>query len=160
MSIDKDYKNNFINKLIKLNINKKIAENIENAINNFCNNYTQTNNIPYLIQSIYETKMTEILSYLELKNSYLLNAINTNNIIIDDIPNLNPDQLNPEQFEDIKKQQNLKEAKSNSKKGTTAFPCPKCKKSNSKLTEKQMRSGDEPPTTFITCLECHHTHRL
>ena len=72
MSIDKDYKNNFINKLIKLNINKKIAENIENAINNFCNNYTQTNNIPYLIQSIYETKITEILSYLEIKNSYLL----------------------------------------------------------------------------------------
>ena len=60
----------------------------------------------------------------------------------------------------IKKKQQIKEAKSNSKKGTAAFPCPKCKKSNSKITERQMRSGDEPPTIFVTCLECNHTHKL
>ena len=160
MSIDEDIKNKFINKLIKLTIEKETAKKIEDAINNFCNDYTKNNDIPYLLQSIYETKITEILSYLEIKNSYLLNAIKKNQIDIKEIPNLNPDQLNPEQFADIKKKQQIKEAKSNSKKGSSAFPCPKCKKSNSKLTERQMRSGDEPPTIFVTCLECHHTHKL
>jgi len=160
MNIDSDIKNNFISKLIKLTIDKKTSESIEEAILKFCNEYTINNDTPYLLQSIYETKISEILACLEIKNSYLLNAIKKKEININEIPTLNPDQLNPEQFADIKKKQQIKEAKSNSKKGTAAFPCPKCKKSNSKITERQMRSGDEPPTIFVTCLECNHTHRL
>jgi len=160
MDIDKDSKNNFISKLIKLGLDKKTAEHIESAIDSFSHDYTKNNDTPYLLQSIYDTKISEILSYLEIKNSYLLSIIKTKNINIDEIPTLNPDQLNPEQFADIKKKQQIKEAKSNSKKGTNAFPCPKCKKSNSKITERQMRSGDEPPTIFVTCLECTHTYRL
>jgi DNA-directed RNA polymerase subunit M/transcription elongation factor TFIIS len=159
MSIEKEIKNNFISKLTKLT-DKETAESIDKAIYNFCNEYTKNNDTPYLLDSVYETKITEILSYLEIKNSYLLNAIKNKEIKIEDIPNMNPDQLNPEQFADIKKKQQIKEAKSNSKKGTAAFPCPKCKKSNSKITERQMRSGDEPPTIFVTCLECKHTHKL
>jgi DNA-directed RNA polymerase subunit M/transcription elongation factor TFIIS len=158
--MDNDTKNEFINKMIKLSIDKKTAESIESAINKFCYDYTKNNDTPYLLQSTYDTKITEVLSYLEIKNSYLLDAIKKKNIKPIDIPTLNPDQLNPEQFADIKKKQQIKEAKSNSKKGTAAFPCPKCKKSNSKITERQMRSGDEPPTIFVTCLECKYTHKL
>jgi len=159
MEIIKDTK--FINKLIdNLGIDRKTAYNIESVINIFCHEYTKTNDTPYLLQSIYDEKISEILSYLENKNSYLLDAIKNKKINIEDIPTLNPDQLNPDQFADIKKKQQIKEAKSNSKKGTDAFTCPKCKQRNSKITERQMRSGDEPPTIFVTCLECNYTYRL
>lgn len=158
MEITKDKE--FINSLIKLGIDKKTADNIEDVINNFCHEYTNTNDTPYLLQSIYESKISEILSYLQIKNSYLLNIIKNKKINIEEIPTLNPDQLNPEQFADIKKKQQIKEAKSNSTKGSNAFTCPKCKQKNSKLTERQMRSGDEPPTIFVTCLECNYTYRL
>ena len=32
--------------------------------------------------------------------------------------------------------------------------CSKCKKSRCQVAQKQTRSGDEPPTIFVTCLEC------
>jgi len=160
MEIIKDRE--FIKKLINnLGIDEKTAYNIESVINNFCHEYTKTNDTPaYLLLSIYNEKISQILSYLESKNSYLLDAIKNKKINIEDIPTLNADQLNPDQFADIKKKQQIKEAKSNSKKGTDAFTCPKCKQKNSKITERQMRSGDEPPTIFVTCLECNYTYRL
>ena len=78
--MDNDTKNEFINKMIKLSIDKKTAESIESAINKFCYDYTKNNDTPYLLQSTYDTKITEVLSYLEIKNSYLLNAIKKKNI--------------------------------------------------------------------------------
>jgi transcription elongation factor S-II len=46
------------------------------------------------------------------------------------------------------------------KNGSTAFECKKCKKKNSEITQKQTRAGDEPPTTFITCLECGNSFKI
>ena len=36
----------------------------------------------------------------------------------------------------------------------------KCKKRKCSITEKQVRSADEPATQFITCLECGHVFTL
>jgi DNA-directed RNA polymerase subunit M/transcription elongation factor TFIIS len=160
MEITKSDRDAFINKLTKLKLNDKTAKLIEDDIYDFSIKYSIDNDTPYLLPSIYDTKISEILSYLNVPNSFLLNAIKNKEININNISYLRPDELNPEQFKHIKDKKKLEEAKKNSKIGTSAFTCPKCKKKNSKITERQMRSGDEPPTIFITCLECEHSHKM
>ena len=54
----------------------------------------------------------------------------------------------------------IEEYKKNNKAGSSAFTCVKCKKSRCEVSQKQTRAGDEPPTTFVTCLECGHTFKF
>ena len=54
----------------------------------------------------------------------------------------------------------MEEYKKNNKVGSNAFTCSKCKKSKCSVTQKQTRAGDEPPTTYITCLECGNVVKL
>jgi transcription elongation factor S-II len=44
----------------------------------------------------------------------------------------------------------------NEPKTTDAYECEKCNKRRTSVIEKQVKSGDEPTTQFITCLECGH----
>ena len=37
--------------------------------------------------------------------------------------------------------------------------CPQCGHSKAKGYERQMRSADEPPSTFLECMKCHHKWR-
>lgn len=37
--------------------------------------------------------------------------------------------------------------------------CPKCGHNKAKGYERQMRSADEPPSTFLECSKCHHKWR-
>jgi len=52
------------------------------------------------------------------------------------------------------KKKEMEEYKKNDVKSSSAFKCSKCKKSKCSVTQKQTRAGDEPATTFVTCLEC------
>ena len=54
----------------------------------------------------------------------------------------------------------MEEYKKNNKVGSSAFTCTKCKKSKCSVSQKQTRAGDEPPTTFVSCLECGHTFKF
>ena len=157
MDINKTERNNFISELVKLKLPEKLAQSLEQNIYDFSIKYSHDNETPYLLESIYDTKKGEILSYLNIPKSYLLTAIKNKEINVNNIAYLTPDKLNPEQFADIKKKKQIEEAKKNSKIGTSAFKCPKCKKSNGRITERQTRSGDEPPNIYSTCLECDHT---
>ena len=158
MSIDdsqiKENKKLFINKLTELKINSKTINILDKSVYDYCVDYAIINETPFLFSDIYNNKTSELLSHLTLKNSYLLNALKNNNIKIELIPKMTPDELNPEQFSHIKNKKLVEENKKNYKEGSSTYVCPKCKHSNSRLIERQMRSGDEPPTIFVECLEC------
>ena len=47
--------------LLKLLKNKKLTEEIELGIYNFSQEYVKNNNIEFLLQSIYDSKMNEII---------------------------------------------------------------------------------------------------
>ena len=47
--------------------------------------------------------------------------------------------------------------KKNDIKSSTAFKCIKCKKKKCTVSQKQVLAGDEPLTTFVTCLECGYS---
>ena len=163
MTINIDIRNNNIKELTKFMCKKKSTL-LETSIFNFANNYASDNNIVFLLESIYETKVIDIISIfncdLNNNNSYLINNINNNIINIDNVVNMKPEELNPALFENIVKRREMEEYKKNNKIGSNAFTCSKCKMANCLVSQKQTRSSDEPPTTFITCLECGHVFKF
>jgi DNA-directed RNA polymerase subunit M/transcription elongation factor TFIIS len=163
MTIDIEIRNKNIKDFNNF-ICKKKSILLETSIYDFCNNYAIDNNILLLIESIYETKINDIMSTfnydLNKNNCYLINLIKNDNIDINNIVNMKPEELNPTLFESIVKKREMEEYKKNNKVGSNAFTCSKCKLANCLVSQKQTRSSDEPPTTFITCLECGHVFKF
>jgi transcription elongation factor S-II len=160
MEIDKKIRENTIAKFKKI-INEKIAKDVETSIFNFSKEYATINETPYLLDSIYDTKSEEILAQLTNKESdFLVNALKSNKIDGNKIAFMKPEELDPDKYNSIIKKQQMAEYKKNNAEGSNAFTCSKCKKSKCTVSTKQTRSGDEPPTTFVDCLECGHKFKF
>lgn len=161
MEIESDCRKNVVKQLVKV-LDKKLANQVEESIFNFSKDYAETNDTPsFLIQSIYETKSNDIINEITNKDSeYLLNSIKNETIKVNEIAFLKPDELNPDKYENIIKRKEMEEYKKNNKVGSSVFTCTKCKKSKCSVSQKQTRAGDEPPTTFVECLECGHVFKF
>ena len=70
------------------------------------------------------------------------------------------EDMTPELYSKILRKKELEEYNLNNKASTNIFKCAKCKNRKCHITEKQTRAGDEPATTFVTCIECDHTWRF
>jgi DNA-directed RNA polymerase subunit M/transcription elongation factor TFIIS len=139
-------------------ISEKIAKTIETSIYNFAKEYSETNETPILIDSIYSDKFTEIYNLLiNKKSAFLIEAIKSNKIDPLKIANMRPDELNPDKYEKILKKKELEDFKKNNQNTSSAFKCPKCKERNSVITQKQTRQADEPATLYIECKSCGYT---
>jgi DNA-directed RNA polymerase subunit M/transcription elongation factor TFIIS len=133
-------------------INKKLANIVEESIKNFATVYAEENEIPFLVQQIYQNKMDEILQALCKYPELVTNEEQAKKIALK-----TPAELNPDSFDDFLKKKEIEEYKKTNIKSSSAFKCSKCKKSKCSVTQKQTRAGDEPATTFVTCLECGHS---
>lgn len=138
-------------KQLKDYINKDFAKLVEKSILDFSNEYANINETPFLINSIYDTKLEEIINTLKLTPELIKTNDDAKNIAF-----LKPEELNPEKYEKLLKKKEIEEYKKNDIKSSSAFKCSKCKKSKCSVMQKQTRAGDEPATTFVTCLECGH----
>jgi DNA-directed RNA polymerase subunit M/transcription elongation factor TFIIS len=139
-----------INDIIK---NTELSEDIENSIYNFTISSIEDQSlINILFDNIYEQKSNEILEYFKINKKYLLDAINSKQINPKQIADCKAEELNPEKFSKIINKKTYNKYKTN--KGSNIFTCPKCKKAECEVTQKQTRSGDEPPTIFVKCLVC------
>ena len=162
MEIDTECRKNVVKLLSKI-LNEELAKQIEESIFTFIKDYTESDTPSFLFQSIYETKSNDIINEITNKDSkYLLNAIKNNQIKggLSNIAFLKPEELNPDKYENIIKKKEMEEYKKNNKVGSSAFTCTKCKKSKCSVSQKQTRAGDEPPTTFVECLECGHVFKF
>lgn len=147
-----DNKEETIVKLSKF-LNNDYAIEVEKSINKFTIEYTENNDNQYLLESIYNTKLSELLSALTIASDKKYILIKNN----EDACNFayfKPEILYPEKYERLLKKKEIEEYKKNNVKSSTAFKCSKCKKNKCQVTQKQIRAGDEPATTFVTCLEC------
>ena len=158
MDIDIKTRNNNIIMFKKILDNDKTSKNIENSIYDFSIEYASINNTPYIIESIYETKINEISNLLINKNN-LIKSLNNNKIDSKKIAYMKPQELDPDKYERIIKQNELEAYNKNTECSNT-FTCSKCKQSKVKITQLQTRAGDEPPTIFVNCLECGHTFKF
>lgn len=146
--IDKEKSLETINKLKKY-INKEFIEIVEKSILDFSNEYAYANDTPFLADSIYDTKLEEIINSLCKLPELIKNKEDAKNIAF-----LKPEELNPDNYEKLLKKKEIEEYKKTNIKSSSAFKCSKCKKNKCSVTQKQTRAGDEPATTFVTCLEC------
>jgi transcription elongation factor S-II len=160
MDVDKQLRTKTKEIFTKL-LNTNYSNKIEESIFNFSVDYATVNETPYLIEQIYETKVDDIIKLLHNKeNDYFLKAIKEEQINLDQIAFMKPEELNPDKYDSIIKKQQMTEYKKNNTEGSNIFTCSKCKKSKCSVTTKQTRAGDEPPTTFVNCLECGHTFKF
>jgi len=160
MDIDNASRTEVTKQVTKI-LGEKIAKDVELSIYNFSKEYAETNDTPYLIQSIYDTKSEEILCQLNNKESqYLVSSLKEKKIDGKKVAFMKPEELNPEKYENIIKKREMEEYKKNNEAGSSVFTCAKCNKSRCSVTQKQTRAGDEPPTTFVKCLECGHTFKF
>lgn len=146
--MDSNKINNTI-KLLATNIDEKYATLVEKSINKFSVEYSETNDIPLLLENIYDSKLDEIINVLNKTPELINNDDDAKRIAF-----MTPAELNPENYEKILKKKEMEEYKKNDVKSSLAFKCSKCKKNKCSVTQKQTRAGDEPATTFVTCLEC------
>jgi DNA-directed RNA polymerase subunit M/transcription elongation factor TFIIS len=156
MEVEKQIRDNYRKKLEQL-VKTAIASKIENSIFQFTIEYATKEDTLFLCEEIYKTKVVEILDLL--KNNTLVKNIEDGKIDPSKIAYMKPEILDPEKFKALLDSRE-KEKKKNDTVGTTVFKCSKCKKSRSKVTQKQTRAADEAPTTFVECLECGHTFRI
>jgi DNA-directed RNA polymerase subunit M/transcription elongation factor TFIIS len=143
---------------------KEIAKQIEFSIYIFSEEYAENNNTPFLLEHIYKNKADELFCLINNGNlEKTIKAIDMKKINPYKIASMKPSELNlilsNKNYIDIIKKRELNMMLSE-KKGSMAFECKKCKKRKCSITEKQVRSADEPATQFISCLECGHTFTI
>lgn len=159
MSLDRKGTIKELNKVLN---DKKSSIELEESIYEWMKEYNESNMIPeFMEENIYNEKVSEILKNLNVKfNPNLLNRIKNKEIEIKKIPYLKPEEIYPEKYEKILKKKQLEQAKKENQTASKLFKCPKCKARNSRVEQRQTRSGDEPMTTFVTCLECGHVMKF
>lgn len=154
--INKDLRDSKFKEISK-KLGNDVAEIIEKSIFDFSDQYAESNGTPFLLQQIYESKAEEIICILNGKNlEYIISSIKNNKLDPSKIGFMSINELNKDQYDAIMK----KKEKSNIKNQSSSFECKKCKKKNCSITERQVRSGDEPATLFINCQECGHVFTL
>lgn len=123
---------------------------------NFCESYANYNNCAFLLNQIYKNKFDEFFELFETTD--LVNRIINKEVELENLFTLSPEELNPKKYESIiSKKEKLKRLQDNS--GKTDLKCKKCKSNKFNIEQRQIRSGDEPATTFVTCLECGFTYK-
>ena len=151
--MDSKKKEQTIEKLTEYkNITKKIAKEIEKGIHEFAKIYSEQNEIPFLIDDIYDTKLAEIIESLSDNPELIKSDTDLYNLAF-----LCPEELNPTKFDSIIKKRAVNEYKKQNITSSSAFKCTKCKIKRCSVSQKQILAGDEPLTTFVTCLECGYS---
>lgn len=116
------------------------------------------------LKAIYDDKIYNILANLDpdhyIANNTLKFDILNGKINPCFIAFLSPAQLHPAKWQYWVKKKEYKEWRENNIAYSSAYQCSKCKESKCKISQAQTRSADEPMTTFVTCLVCHHTFKF
>jgi len=144
--INKDLRDKIFKEFSKY-LGNTVAKEVEQALFKFSEEYAEENGTPFLLEQIYESKSEELIDIFNGKSlKYIIDSIKNKTINPEKIPYMRKSELIP----NITKNNSDDEAK----KGSDLFLCSKCKKRNTSIEERQVRSADEPATQFITCLEC------
>lgn len=110
------------------------------------------------IKAIYTDKLNNILSVInkesELYNKNLVNRIMTKKIDAQMVALMEPQNLVPENWEDLIKKRELQKFKRENMATTNLYKCYKCGERKCSVIQLQIRSADEPMTNRITCLVC------
>lgn len=134
----------------------KLGEYIEDQLHNYVTNYILVNSIDNdYYDNIYSCKLVELEKSFKMND--LEKKIKNKTISKENVVNLLPSQLNPDKWEQIIYKQNLLKEKQENMATSDIYECDVCHKRRCIVTQAQIRSADEPMTTFFKCVECGHT---
>jgi transcription elongation factor S-II len=143
---------------------QKRAHNLEVSIYNYCVQESVTLNILRkwtngAFVTLYLNRLKSIIANL---SPYIMELIETHTITTRQLGGMDFYNLNPLKWValiEIKKQRD-KNKYENTQKVTSQFICRKCKSRNCVWTCQQIRSADEPMTTFISCNDCGNNWKM
>ena len=152
------YRNQYIEKFnlkfsgLKLKLD---AKKLDEYVYEYSKKYVLLNNMNEIYNELtYRTKSNELLRNLDSENEYLINALKTEEITLEDLPLIKPQTLNKKQWDHIVKRLEYIDFKKKNMATTDIYQCKKCKERKCHIYQAQTRSADEPMTTFVTCVNC------
>ena len=119
----------------------------------YCEDYAENNNCSFLLEEIIQTKISFFEEIMH-KNDFLKNSIKNKSIDPSKLCYMNQEEIEPDKYKQILEKRQLEEYRKNNQATSDAFKCNKCGERKCQVTQKQTRSGDEPATTFVECMEC------
>jgi transcription elongation factor S-II len=159
------FRSNIRSKLDEFLKNEKNSTNLEKGIFNFALNEAKNRKVvkkwdnPYFVQ-IYIDRLRSI--FTNLNNPTLLDQVNTGTIKAHSIAFMTHQELRPEKWDELitaKSKRDKNKFETNLEAATDTFTCRKCKSNKCTYMQLQLRSADEPMTTFVTCLSCGNRWR-
>lgn len=120
---------------------------------------TMKNLMDNLLSAVYMDKLHDIISNLKRENSHLKKIINTKKIPFQKLAFLSPQEIEPNNWDELKRKQELQEYKKKNMGATDLYQCKNCGHRKTQVTQMQTRSADEKMTLFITCMVCYTTFK-
>lgn len=160
------FRENIRNKFNEILENDKNAINMEKAIHNWSLKEANNKKVikkwdnPYFVQ-IYLDHLRSI--FINLKtNQNLVNLIKSGELKAQKVPFMTHQEMCPERWDaliqaKIKRDKNKYEHKIEA--STDTFTCRKCRQNKCTYYQLQLRSSDEPMTTFVQCISCGNRWR-
>ena len=158
---------NMKTKLNNIIENDKMASNMEKGIFNYSLKESNNKKVvkkwdnPYFVQ-IYMDRMRSII-YNLTKNEILLEQLKNETIKPQDIAFMTHYDMCPEKWKTmlmIKSVKDKDKFETNIEASTDTFTCRKCRGNKTTYYQLQIRSADEPATTFINCIDCGNKWKI
>jgi len=155
-----EFRNNVINKLKDILKNDKLASNLEKGIFNYCLKHAEKINVVkkwdnnYFVK-IYVNRLRTIRS--NLKDEKLFKSIINKKIKAHEVAFMTHQEMQPDNWSELLELKKIRDENKYEPKleaSTDDFKCWKCKSKKCTYYQLQTRSGDEPMTTFVTCINC------
>lgn len=159
------FRSNIRSKIDEILHNEKSSINLEKGIFNFALNEAKNRKVvkkwdnPYFVQ-IYVDRLRSILN--NLTNPVLLEQISSGAIKSQTVAFMTHQEMRPEKWDELitaKSKRDENKFENNLEAATDTFTCRKCKSNKCTYMQLQLRSADEPMTTFVTCLSCGNRWR-
>tara|TARA_B110001452_G_C15239509_1_gene429155 strand:+ start:1806 stop:2327 length:522 start_codon:yes stop_codon:yes gene_type:complete len=160
------FRENVVSKLNSIIDDKKISENLEKGIYNYTLSVADTKNLikkwnnDYFVL-IYIQKLKTILC--NLLNKDILTKLVSKSFKAHKLAYMTHQELRPDLWDELIELKKIKDENKFSPKieaSTDDFTCFKCKSKKCTFYQLQTRSGDEPMTTFVTCIDCGNRWRF
>ena len=158
---------NMKTKLNNIIENDKLASNMEKGIFNYSLKESNNKKVvkkwdnPYFVQ-IYTDRMRSII-YNLTKNDILLEQLKSETIKPQDIAFMTHYEMCPEKWKTmlmVKSEKDKGKFETNIEASTDTFTCRKCRGNKTTYYQLQIRSADEPATTFINCIDCGNKWKI
>jgi|TARA_B110000483_G_scaffold243563_1_gene334168 transcription elongation factor S-II len=156
-----EFRANIVVKLFDIIGDNKITTNLEKGILNYSIDVSNKQNIVKKWDNeffviIYTERLRTIMFNLN-KNDALLQQIKNKEIKPHKLAFMTHQEMNPEKWTPLIEDKKIRDKNMYNPQidaNTDNFTCGKCKSKRCSYYQLQTRSGDEPMTTFVTCIDC------